>query len=158
MTPIEWSNHTEHRLVSCSFDSTVRVCSNALCPIFADQWQFYMASVFGSQPKFSTKLHLSYKEFNKNILDCLQTLQNPDESKYLDLHLFESSDIRNVCFTDPCMHQFGFSCLLDWNKVSLYLQISFRSTSVFTSYFLFSFLSVNKAESPLQANVYIDNS
>lgn len=25
VTSIEWSNHTEHRLVSCSFDSTVRV-------------------------------------------------------------------------------------------------------------------------------------
>lgn len=26
--------------------------------------------------------------------------------------------VKNKCFTDSCMHQFCFSCLLEWSKVS----------------------------------------
>lgn len=28
------------------------------------------------------------------------------------------SRVKNKCFTDSCMHQFCFSCLLEWSKVS----------------------------------------
>lgn len=27
------------------------------------------------------------------------------------------SHVKNKCFTDSCMHQFCFSCLLEWSKV-----------------------------------------
>lgn len=29
--------------------------------------------------------------------------------------------VKSKCFTDSCMHQFCFSCLLEWSKVSWFL-------------------------------------
>lgn len=28
--------------------------------------------------------------------------------------------VKSKCFTDSCMHQFCFSCLLEWSKVNLF--------------------------------------
>lgn len=40
--------------------------------------------------------------------------------------------VKSKCFTDSCMHQFCFSCLLEWSKVSVILQnIKLKTMIVF---------------------------
>lgn len=48
------------------------------------------------------------------------------------------SRVKSKCFTDSCMHQFCFNCLLEWSKVSdfLFLFTFFFSLSLSLAFFV----------------------